>query len=206
MIFMSIFEKLKEMAVVAIREATEFDLLAGYLTDKNKTIEEKCMENYIVINGKKAELTEDQMKALGIEVKKSPFSRVGKGEIHYLISCSGGVVGNTDQKDAVDNACFETANYCTDEALMKQRAMHETLSRLLWRFSMENDGDKINWGNVGTFKWSIYRDGKRADYSPEANQFCKHENTTYFHTKEIAQRAIDEIVKPFVEANPDFVW
>lgn len=35
------------------------------------------MENYIVINGRKAELTEEQLKALGIETeKKSPFDRV----------------------------------------------------------------------------------------------------------------------------------
>lgn len=29
------------------------------------------MENYIVINGKKAELTEEQLVALGIEIKKN---------------------------------------------------------------------------------------------------------------------------------------
>ena len=34
------------------------------------------MENYIVINGRKAELTAEQLKALGIETeKKSPFDR-----------------------------------------------------------------------------------------------------------------------------------
>lgn len=32
------------------------------------------MENYIVINGKKAELTKEQLEALGIEIeKKDPF-------------------------------------------------------------------------------------------------------------------------------------
>ena len=37
-------------------------------------------ENYIVINGKKAELTVEQIKALGIEVRKSPFERACKGK------------------------------------------------------------------------------------------------------------------------------
>jgi len=32
--------------------------------------------NYIVINGKKSELTEEQLKLLGIETRKNPFERV----------------------------------------------------------------------------------------------------------------------------------
>lgn len=35
------------------------------------------MENYIVINGKKAALTKEQMKQLGL-IKDSPFDRVEK--------------------------------------------------------------------------------------------------------------------------------
>lgn len=35
-------------------------------------------ENYIVINGKKMDLTDEQLKQLGIEVRKSPFERVKK--------------------------------------------------------------------------------------------------------------------------------
>lgn len=41
-------------------------------------------KNYIVINGKKAELTEEQLRALGIEKEKNnPFERVNKGG-HFL--------------------------------------------------------------------------------------------------------------------------
>ena len=39
-------------------------------------------ENYIVINGKKAELTNEQLKMLGIEVRKNPFDRA-TGEEYY---------------------------------------------------------------------------------------------------------------------------
>lgn len=42
-------------------------------------------ENYIVINGKKIELTEEQQKQLGIEPqKKNPFERVPEGEVYFL--------------------------------------------------------------------------------------------------------------------------
>ena len=43
-------------------------------------------ENYIVINGKKTELTEEQLKQLGIEPekkRKNPFDRVPAGEIYF---------------------------------------------------------------------------------------------------------------------------
>lgn len=36
-------------------------------------------ENYIVINGKRLELTKEQLKALGIEVRKNPYKMIKKG-------------------------------------------------------------------------------------------------------------------------------
>ena len=54
------------------------------------------MDNYICINGKKAELTAEQLKALGIELPKpSPFERVGNTANtfcnYYFISSTGSV-------------------------------------------------------------------------------------------------------------------
>ena len=37
-------------------------------------------ENYIVINGKKSDLTNEQMELLGIKARKNPFERVSKNE------------------------------------------------------------------------------------------------------------------------------
>ncbi len=43
-------------------------------------------KNYIVINGKKANLTEDLLKALGIAVSQNnPFRRVSFEESYYYI-------------------------------------------------------------------------------------------------------------------------
>ena len=42
------------------------------------------MENYIVINGKKAELTEEQLEKLGIEVKDDCFKRK-IGELFFIL-------------------------------------------------------------------------------------------------------------------------
>lgn len=41
-------------------------------------------ENYIVINGKKAELTKEQLKALGIEAEpENPFCRKRKISLYH---------------------------------------------------------------------------------------------------------------------------
>lgn len=37
-------------------------------------------DNYAVINGKRIELTEEQVEMLGVEKRKNPFERVNKDE------------------------------------------------------------------------------------------------------------------------------
>lgn len=103
------------------------------------------MENYICINGKKTELTEEQMKTLGIELPKtSPFNRVKyMRDAYFYIASDGCVYTDLDGRGNVSNHRFNAANYCTDKAIMEQRALHETLSRLLWRFSEQNGGSGV---------------------------------------------------------------
>lgn len=161
------------------------------------------MENYICINGKKAELTEEQMKALGIELpKKNPFTFCGnRDEPYYFITSMGSVVEATGHVSKLER--HRAANYCTDEALMRQRALHETLNRLLWRYSMEHGGDKIDWGNVSD-KWAIYYDHDMKKYKAACWQTIHYLGNIYLPTENIALAAIKEIVEPFMKAHPEF--
>jgi len=165
------------------------------------------MTNYICINGKKAELTEEQMKALGIELPKaSPFDRVAKDKQFYYIG-SNGVVGITREcNNGFDDKCFNTANYCTDKAIMEQRALHETLNRLLWRYSMEHDGDKIDWNNFDQQKWFIFVDVSAGRMYVDNIRICVRPGSIYFHTPETAKNAIKEIIEPFIKFHPEFKW
>lgn len=158
------------------------------------------MKNYICINGKKAELTEEQLKALGIELsQKSPFERVEYEEKYYFIYGNGAVNDCLETRASFDKEAFNCANYCTDKAIMEQRALHETLYRLLWRYSMEHKAkDK-------TTPFGIYYN---REYN-EWNVIYTHEDIWYlgaprFDNKTIAIQAIEEIVKPFMEAHPEF--
>ena len=167
------------------------------------------MTNYICINGKKAELTEEQMKALGIELPKkpSPFNRVRENECFYYIGANGSVGVTKEHYNGYDNSCYRYGNYCTDKTILEQRALHETLNRLLWRYSMEHDGDKMKWISLGNdikYKITYEHSEKRFDV---VGNFCEQTvSAVYFYTKEVANNAIEEIIKPFMVAHPDFKW
>lgn len=162
------------------------------------------MTNYICINGKKAELTEEQLKALGIELPKaSPFERVKEDEIFYYIASTGEIGTTRECLNGFDTKCFISANYCTDKSLMEQRALHETLNRLLWRYSMEHDGNKITWNCSNNAKWYIYYSIVYKEWDV-ADAYTSFNIDIFFYSEEIALNAIEEIVKPFMEAHPDF--
>ena len=163
------------------------------------------MENYICIGGKKAALTPEQLKALGIELKeKSPFKRE-TGQVYHYISYKGTIETARDDC-SIDTDAFNVANYCTDKALMEQRALHETLNRLLWRYSMEHDGDKIDWSNKNKYKYKLLFDHEDNKVVIDFSRIWNGIGVVHFYTKEIAKNAIKEIVEPFMEEHPEFKW
>lgn len=163
-------------------------------------------ENYIVINGKRAELTEEQLKQLGIEVlKANPFERVKCGPF-YSINSNGSVDQKYDANWNTDTALFNVANYCTDKAIMEQRALHETLNRLLWRYSMEHEGDKIDWNNADARRFVINYVHDDKQFVVDCWYIYQQLGAVYFHTKEAAEAAIKEIAEPFMKAHPEFKW
>lgn len=166
------------------------------------------MDNYIVINGIQIPLTEDQIKWIKYSVKshhKNPFDRVKNDQQYYTIDYDGAVTVNTEDDDPYDDKAFKAGNYCTDCSLMKQRALHETLGRLLWRFSMENGGDKIHLSDRNSKKWYIYYDPTEPSRFNTTYTFrAIHIGDIYFPTKEVADKALNEIVRPFIQAHPEY--
>jgi hypothetical protein len=162
------------------------------------------MDNYICINGKKAKLTTEQLKALGIVIEKpNPFAReLHTGQVIYCISECGELGVNYNANSTHSDMIYAVANYCTDRDLMQQRAYSETLSRLLWRYSMENNGDKIDWSKSTQRKYYILRD--RNNFIVTWGYGCRDIFNAYFISQGVAEAAIKEIIKPFMEAHPDF--
>lgn len=180
------------------------------------------MKNIIIVNGQSIELSNEQIeklrRALGVKVPKKEkeiadmFARAELGETFYYIGGYGKVYNDKQlAEDEIDydeggvdsEILFENANYCLDENIMKQRSMHEMLNRRLWRYAQKH---------VDTSKeyieecYTIYHDEdgilevKKSDIS-----ICQI-GSIYFDDEEVANKALKEIVLPFLEQHRDFKW
>ena len=161
-------------------------------------------ENYLIIEGIKVPLTDEQVAMIkgtgALKLKeKSPFSRVEKKESYWLIDIDGTINQTYESGCEEDDKLFSCANYCSDKELIEERAIREELSRLLWRFSMENGSKDIDWEDPNRFKYSIciYFDGKDLKWEIGKSIKCKCLNEVFFIDEDTARRAIREIVEPF---------
>lgn len=160
-------------------------------------------DNYAVINGKKIELTEKQIKALGFEIRKNPFERSAKDEEYYCIKETGEIYSYYDNS-SFDDWIYNNANYFNDENFARQVALHQLLYRKLLKFAYENESEDVEWNNRNGH-WHIYYDTANNKFYIEANDAFKHQGV-YFSTRQCAERAIEEAIKPFIKEHPEFVW
>lgn len=166
--------------------------------------------NKIIIDGKEYELSAELVEKIKAEVTaqekaKNPFERKIDDEGYFYINERGEVKPALDRHYSMDDYCFEIANYCRDKGMMEQRALHETLNRLLWRYSETHGGDSNPWPR-GTH-WFLYGDTANGlEMKVSANDAHKKQGTIYFKDGETAKAAIEEVVKPFMTAHPEFVW
>lgn len=165
-------------------------------------------KNYAMVNGIKIELPDDVDELTFTrkpveEEKKSPFAKVKKGDKYFRIEIDGEVVEDVEEEWEIDDNCHSVANYCTNKEMMEQRALHEILNRLLWRYSEERGGDS-EWDGENRH-WVICENKDEMEFTTEYHCMVKN-GVVHFKDREIAQSAIEEIVKPFMTEHPEFVW
>lgn len=161
-------------------------------------------DNYIVINGKRVELTDEQVKALGIK-RKNPFERVAKSEKYCYIDALDEVHWFSDGMEQCDDESFECSNYFNDEDFAKQVALHQLLYRKLLKFAYDNEcEDTAEWN--GTNKHWFIRWSCDTGNFIIFNEYCYKGQEVYFSSDEAAKRAGREVVEPFMKEHPEFVW
>ena len=151
----------------------------------------------LIVDGKEVKLTEEQIKALGFDVEKNPFERCRYREKYFCVNTDGKVFYFSDINDEWDNKLYLSANYCKDKELMTKRAKQEVLNRLLWRFSMKNGWDDSLWDDRLIPKYRVNYDLETRKYFVDFYFTFRVHGAVYYVSKEIAQRAIDEIIIPF---------
>lgn len=160
-------------------------------------------DDYAVINGKRVELTDEQIKALGIK-SENPFERVAKSEMYCYIDSFDEVHCVADNADQDDDMSFECSNYFNDEAFGNQVALHQLLYRKLLKFAYDNGLEDIEWNNRNDH-WYIFYSYADDRFDCQCNEGFKSQNV-YFSSPEGASRAIKEVVEPFMKEHPEFVW
>lgn len=167
------------------------------------------MENYIVINGKKAELTEEQLKQLGIKTEKeseekmdNPFnSKLEEGDIYFVID--EGV--KTSFYDSItDKHRLNNVNSFNDKDFAEQVYLHELLNRKLLKYAYDNNAEDYEWDGKNCH-WHIYFNTELNDFRVSGFFICK-EFHSYFSKKNVAKQAIEDVVKPFMKEHSEFVW
>lgn len=171
------------------------------------------MENYICINGNKTKLTEEQLKQLGIKIEKkrnSPFNSEPEevnGNFYYITS--DGVRLNDDDDYNAD--MITTANSFNNGIFANQVYLHELLNRKLLKYSWDNEAEDCEWNWAatpickGNIHYFIYKEISSGQFEIGNNVVSKH-SEVYFSKQEVAENAIEDVVKPFMKEHPDFEW
>lgn len=169
---------------------------------------EKMKEIKLTIDGKEVQLTEEQLKVLGIEIeekRKNPFERVKPNERYHYVT-SDGVIGEyIDANDATDTQLYKISNYFNDEAFAKQVALHQLLYRKLLKFAYDNNCEDTQEWNEKNQHWTIYYNHNRHKFEAD-NWGTFHRSDVYFSSEDGAKAAIKEVVEPFMKDHPEFKW
>lgn len=198
--------KLQDGLTIEVKHLGGRRIMCSVVEDGARERDKNMNENYIVINGKKAKLTEEQLKALGIKKeRKNPFERVEDGRLYSYIDAYNNVDTYKQCGDEDDNMLFDATNYFSDKHFAKQVALHQLLYRKLLRFAYNNEYEDTQEWNKTNVHWCIL-------YNYNTNQFVADCFGSYkyggvwFSSVEGAEEAIKEVVEPFVKEHPDFVW
>ena len=160
----------------------------------------------LTIDGKEVQLTNEQLRVLGIiEREDRPFERAYYGCRYYCVSSFGDVDSYCDNRSEGDRKFFEAVNYFSTQPFAKQVALHQLLYRKLLKFAYENEvEDTAEWDEINPH-WSIEYDTRCNAFTSDWHKIYKMRDV-YFSSEEGANRAIKEVVEPFVKEHPEFVW
>lgn len=183
------------------------------MTDKQINHIKSIIENKkIKTFGVEIPLTDEQVKEFEKMIKpqyKNPYERVKNGEKYYItIKNATGefeVVTYTEDNDTLDDKYYNSNNYYNNKGFAEQIIMELNLQRKLRKFTYDNGWSEELWENGNIEKYFIQLNYEEGRFEITCTWNTKR-NDTHFISMEIAQRAIKEIIIPFMEENPTFKW
>lgn len=149
-------------------------------------------ENYIVINGKRAELTKEQMEQLGIEAKKQDKRWRADGHTRYwFLDSQNRIDTDMELRQREDDFRYYSHNYfqTKEEAEIYARVLETEM--LLKKYADENNTEFKDFKDVKYYLiWSSIADDFSIDF---VEYYACRPRTIFFSSREIVQDAIKEI-------------
>lgn len=156
-------------------------------------------ENYIVINGKRAELTEEQMKQLGIEVCESKRWRANFWRAYYAVSEIGRIICADEENERKDDFRYYSHNYFRTEEEAKTYARVLETEMLLKKYADEHNGEFF-----GT-KCQLCTDEGYLTVGTVARRNCVG-HIIWFSSEMIALKAANEIGEDRIKEYLTYEW
>lgn len=144
-------------------------------------------------NGKtiELELTEEQVKLLILNWKKTGWERVKEGETFWCAGTTDTAFEFQKVSSCRDDKLFSDANYFSDATLAQNIIRAQELQRKLWRRSAELC-EKMNWEDSTIKKYSIYYNYDIGSLRTSCTSFYRGLGEIYFDTKEHAEQVMEE--------------
>lgn len=163
----------------------------------------RVIDNEVFVNG--VQLTKEQSEK--ILDRSKPYLRAGEKETYFYINECDTILDCLDYRSDVDNALYTKFNYFLDPYEAQQVMLHQLLYRKLFRYAYSHKAEvtKKDWENDNTFKYFIYsyKEDFFVDYVIATPVLGA---AVYFKDKTTAEKAIEDVIKPFMEEHLDFIW
>lgn len=159
-------------------------------------------ENYIVINGKKAELTKEQMEQLGIKVAENKRWRATDGGQYWFVDSNNEVRSDMEYSYNYDSFRYYSHNYFQTKEEAKTYARVLETEMLLKKYADEHNEE------FGDFKYELWIDENDSD-SVLSGLVCGSyifSRTIWFSSEDVASEAIKEIGEDRIKEYLTYEW
>lgn len=159
------------------------------------------MENFIMIDGKKIELSEETVKNIKEQFipKENRFVTDWERkheECFFSVNEDDSAIEKSFEYSSIeDDDYHKNVNYFRNKKLAEWVAVKQLLDRKLLKFSMQHGGEKIIWdknngrGN-NTIKYRILYDYSTSEFTVQRNLVFKNPLSIDFSSEEVAKDAI----------------
>lgn len=164
-------------------------------------------ENYIVINGKRAELTKEQMEQLGIDVNCSKRWRANKKGVYWFVDDAGGIMSLSEINSYYDDFRYYFHNYFRTQEEAETYARVLETEMLLKKYANEHNGefrDNVKYYLYLADKSDLW--GGHVKVQGVHTNLCLRPRQVWFSSMDITQNAINEIGQKRIKEYLTYEW